>query len=128
LFGWLAKPNLTLPERSALMLTIVAASLMAYVRHHEWLNEEHRATVIDNWLKRNNRKSGLVFRARISQAADELARFLVAFHDADEIGELFAFLERAQNSRPGEFPDDDKAVHALMAECERALIANGLAA
>ncbi len=128
MFGMFAKPDLSLPERAALMLTLVQASLMAYVRHHEWLNEDHRATVIGNWLTRNGRKAGIVFRGRISAAADELSRYLVATQDESDIRDLYALLDRGQHVQAGESPEIEAQIRVLMAECERALIAKGLAA
>jgi hypothetical protein len=78
MLGMFAKPDLSLPERAALMLTLVQASLMAYVKHGQWPTEDHRATVIGNWLARNGRKAGLMFRGKMSAAGDEMARYLVA--------------------------------------------------
>ncbi|MBL8524331.1 MAG: hypothetical protein JNN20_11630 [Betaproteobacteria bacterium] len=127
MFGIFAKPNLNLAERAALMLTIVQASLMGYLKHHEWLSEELRATVIDNWLKRNDRKAGIAFRIKISAAADELARYLVVTQGPEEIRELYGFLERSQHSKPGESSEVDASVHFLLSECERLLIAKALA-
>ena len=122
-----AKPNLTLAERSALMLTIVQASLMAYFKHQRWLDEDHRATVIDSWLKRNDRKAGISFRMKISAAADEMVRFMVATQERDVLLELYTFLEHAQDSIPGSSHEIDSVLHGLMEECERVLIAKGLA-
>ena len=127
MFGMFAKPNLTLSERAALMLTLIQASLMAYVRHRQWLSEDHRATVIENWLARNDRKAGIFFRGRISSAADEMSRYLVATQNAENIRDLYLLLEHAQVLRPGESPEIDVQINALMSECERAIIAKGLA-
>lgn len=127
MFSLFAKTNLSLPERAALMLTLVQASLMAYVKHHQWLSEDLRATVIENWIKRNERKASAVFRVKISAAGDEMARYLVATQSLQEIRELWAFLDKAQHTRPGESQEADAALFGLMAECERTVIAKGLA-
>lgn len=128
MLGMFAKPDLSLPERAALMLTIVHASLMAYIKHHEWLTEDLRATLIQNWLKQNERKAGVWFRSRISAAADSLARFLVSTQDAEDIEYLYELLNEAQRIGFGKNPDVDVQFYKIMAECERALIAKGLAA
>jgi hypothetical protein len=127
-FGFFAKPDLTLPERAALMLTLVQSSLMAFVKHRSWLSEDHRATVIGSWLERNGKKAGLVFRGRISAAADEIAKYLAGTQDTQFIVDLHALLERGQHLKPGESPALEAKIHALMAECEPALVAKGLAA
>lgn len=127
MFGMFAKPDLSLPERAALMLTLVQASLMAYVKHGKWLTEDLRATVIGNWLARNDRKAGVLFRGKISAAGDEMARYLVATLDPEDIRDLYTLLDRGQHLKPGEDPDTEREVHGLMRECERLLIAKGLA-
>lgn len=128
MFGMFAKANLTLAERAALMLTLVQASLMGYLKHNQWLSEDHRATVIDNWLKRNDRKAGIAFRAKISRAADEMLRFLVSTQDSEDIREVYALLDKAQYSRPGESAEIDYFRNKMLGECERYVIAKGLEA
>ncbi len=127
MFGLFAKPNLSLPERAALMLTLVQASLMAYFKHRQWLSEDLRATVIGNWLEKNDRKAGIVFRGKISAAGDEMARYLIATQPENEMRDLWLFLEQAQHMKTGTSPEADRMVFALMAECEKAIIAKGLA-
>jgi hypothetical protein len=127
MFGLFAKPNLSLPERAALMLTLVQASLMAYFKHHQWLSEDLRATVIENWLRNNNRKAGIIFRSKISAAADEMARYLITTQPKNEMRDLWEFLEHAQHMTTGTNPEADQMVFTLMAECEKAIIAKGLA-
>jgi hypothetical protein len=127
MLGMFAKPDLSLPERAALMLTLVQASLMAYVKHGQWPNEDHRATVIGNWLERNGRKAGLMFRGKMSAAGDEMARYLVATLEPGDVRDMHLMLDRAQHLKAGEDPETTAQVHTLMRECERAIIAKGLA-
>lgn len=109
------------------MLTIVQASLMAYVKHRKWLGNEHRATVVENWFNRNGGSASIVFKAKISTTADELARHLVATLDDSDIRALWELLDRAQHIPSGQDPAMDKEVATLLNECEKALVAKGLA-
>ncbi len=127
MFGLFGSPDLTLRERALLLLTLVQGSLLGYVKHGQWLAEEHRATIINNWLKRGGRKASVMFRARISKVGDDLSRSLVVNLDQADIESLFATLMAAEKTRPGESPELDGTIVKLLDECERALIANNLA-
>jgi hypothetical protein len=127
MFGMFAKPDLSLNDRSLLMLTLLLACLMGQVKHNEWLAEIHRAKVIDKWLKKNQRTAGSILRYKMSSAADEWARSLVATKDPDEMHRLYKFLDMSQTMKLGICANDDKTFYWLMGECERIVIAKGLA-
>lgn len=126
MFGIFAKPDITLRERSFLMLHLVHVSLMGYLKHKTWLSEDHRAAAIDNWLNRRGKKAGILFRAKISNVADEMARFLVVTQEKEDVEEIYSFLNSAEESGEHAPAHVANAVARLLDECELALIAKGL--
>lgn len=126
MFGIFGKPTMTLPERSALLLTLVVAGLMANIRHRQWLSEELRAEVIDRWLASNGKKAGAVYRAKMSSASDEMVRFLVTTQEDTDLREVFEVLDAWQRMKPGESANHDSVGFKMMRECERFLVAKGL--
>jgi hypothetical protein len=127
MFGLFAKNTLSLSQRAELMLTIVAASLMAYVKHRKWLTTDLRVQVVENWFARYGGSASAVFRAKVMSAADELARHLVATLEESDLRELWQLLERGQSFNRGEDSSVDREVASLLVECEKALVAKGLA-
>ena len=127
MFGMFAKPDLTLRERAFLMLHLVHVHLMGYVTHATWPSEDHRATAIDTWLRRRGKKAGVLFRAKISTAADEMSRFLAATLEKEDVQELYDLLNAAEQFGGKAGADVAHRVASLVDECERALIAKGMA-
>lgn len=127
MFGLFTKNTLSLPQRATLMLSLVHAFLMGYVKHRQWLAGELRATVVENWLARNGGSAGTVFRAKISIAADGMARHLVATMDDGALRELLEFLDHAARIPTGQDPAVDRELFSLLSECEKVLVVKGLA-
>lgn len=122
MFGLFTKTTLTLPQRSALLLTLLQAVLMAHVKHGKPLPENLMATVLDNWLKRNGGKVSRRFKAGVSEAGYDMARHLRASLSAQAIQELWEFLDKAQHNRPGQNPEADSYLFSLMDECRDTIL------
>ena len=127
MFGMFAKPNLNLKERSYLLLHLVHVNLMVYFKHDVWASEDNRALAIDHWMKLRGKKGGVMFRAKISQMSDEMTRFIVASQSKEDAEELYSFLNSVEESGEKSDPQARDVVAQLLAECEKALIAKGLA-
>ena len=127
MFGIFTKTNLTNSERAALMLSIIHGCLMGISKHNTWLSAEHRAEGIEVWLKRNNRKASRAFRVKLSAAADELTRIIVATEGREGAAVLAKLLAEAQVTKPGTVPHIDLFLQTWMGECERTLVKKGLA-
>lgn len=127
MFGLFSRNTLTLAQRATLLLTVVQASLLGYTKHRQWLTAEHRNTVVLNWFDRNGGKASLSFKAKIGLVGDHMARHLVSTLDEEDLMDMSNFLNHAQHVPPGTDTTVDSKVRMLLTECERALIAHGLA-
>lgn len=129
MFGLFRKSTLTLAQRAALMTTIIHASLIAYVRHHEWLSGEMRADVAKRWFERNGGSLGMLDATRISVLANDMARWMSSTMSFGDLEHVLAALDNAQGRSPLEIDDLTTKVEvmALMKECEKMLIKRNLA-
>ena len=97
--------SLTRFLRSVQLAHSCSSNLLANVKQGKWLDEDMRATVVGNWLKRYGRNAGVIFRGKICAAADEMARYIVVTLDPGDVRKMYVMLDRAQHLKPGEDPE-----------------------
>ena len=131
MFRLFSKANLSVSEAGLLLLSLLQAHLMARVRHGErLLGSKYSSTIILNWLQKNNRKAGFLYRTKMSAAGDELFLHVVRNTPPDSLplARVLDLLEDASRNPP---PKDGGGygivVGGLMNLCTAFVLERGLA-